>query len=361
MSRITRDAFIDTMGSRGGLDPASLDPTTQDLLQKAAIGPDTLRVLAGADHVIGTHDELGRLFDLIDRVDHDGRRRSIETTNPGGDGRVLPTASGAIYDALKNHLESVRLGAPSQALHAPKAGDLPSPEACRSSLAAIAAAGFSDVRLSPVPYFNQANPAWSSHPYPKSPPVPGEERSLSKSGCCPTSLAMVDGGLRSSHATPAGVADFAVARGVSGSPKSVGTDTAGLARAWAREHGLEVQVAAAHDQARNVDVLAAGLAANGIALVSVGVDEQTGRGHFTRSGHVVVINGCAIKDGEQWFSVANPGRRDQGVPHRGLLGVDDAVVQVRGAHDGVGRVWISRSQLEAEMKRCYVFRSGDES
>ena len=109
------------------------------------------------------------------------------------------------------------------------------------------------------------------------------------------------------------------------------------------------------DQSKNVDVLKAGLLADGIALVSVGA------GHFTKEAHVLVVNGCAMRNGEEWFAVANPGRANQAHSDRGLPTTDENVAQITGARNGVGHVWISRTQLEAEMKRCFVFRSGAES
>jgi len=239
--------------------------------------------------------------------------------------------------------------------------DLPSPAERLRSLAAIAAAGFTDVHLRSVPYFNQGNREWAGHPYPKSPPVPGEPRTIKDAGCAPTSLAMIDCGLRDAHTRPETVADFAVSRGHSGSPNSVGSDTARLARDWAHGHGFGLTAGTSADQSRNVDVLRAGLEANGIALVSVGVDAARGRGHFTSGGHVLVINGCAMRGGEEWFAVANPGRANQSRPHDGLLATDADVMRIAGAHNGIGQVWISRAQLEAEMKRCFVFRAGVES
>src|SRR4029434_4882982 len=103
------------------------------------------------------------------------------------------------------------------------------------------------------------------------------------------------------------------------------------------------------DQSKNVDVLKAGLLADGIALVSVGA------GHFTKGSHVLVVNGCAMRDGEEWFAVTNPGRANEAHADRGLQTTDAKVTQIAGARNGVGQVWISRTQLEAEMKRCFVF------
>jgi hypothetical protein len=239
--------------------------------------------------------------------------------------------------------------------------ELPSEAECRRSLTAVAAAGFTDVHLQPVPYFSQGDERWAAHAYPRSPAVAGESRTIKDAGCAPTALAMIECGLRDSHTPPNVTADFAVHHRVSGRPGVAGSDTAGLARRWAEQSGLGLTEGTSSHPSRNVDVLKAGLEASGIALVSVGVDRAQGRGHFTTGSHVLVINGCAQRDGQDWFAIANPGRADQRRPHHGLLATDETVDQIGGARNGVGQVWISRAQLEAEMKRCFVFRAGVES
>jgi hypothetical protein len=298
--------------------------------------------------------ELGRLFDVLDRVERDGNRPSDSPSS------AAATASGDIVEALADHLQRARLGVPPSAATT-DATKLPSPAECRRSEAAIAAAGFTEVHLKPVHYFNQGENPWASSPYPRSPALTGESRTLGQAGCAPTALAMLDCGLRDSHVDPKTTAAFAVRNGVSGAPTGGGTNTAGLARAWADANGLSLTAATSSNQAKNVDALAAGLKADGIALVSVGVDHSSGQGHFATSSHVAVINGCAVRDGQEWFAVADPGRRDQSKWHAGLLGTDDTVVRIRDALNGVGQVWISRAQLEAEMKHCFVFRAGGES
>ena len=279
------------------------------------------------------HSGLDSLFELLDRVEGNSPRPSAP---------VAATATAAAKDKTDPT-------------------ELPSTAECAKSLRAIAAAGFTDVHLRPVPYFNQGVGDWAAHAYPRTPPVKGESRTISNAGCAPTALAMLDCGLRDADTRPESVADFAVRQGVSGSPHVAGSDTAGLAHEWAETHGLDVTRGVSSDQSRNVDILQAGLRANGIALVSVGADRKTGHGHFTSGGHVLVINGCAMRGGEAWFAIANPGRANQAEHHHGLLTTDLSVKQIDGAHHGVGQVWISRTQLEAEMKRCFVFRSGAES
>jgi hypothetical protein len=296
------------------------------------------------------------------RITRDFLQPPTDDVHAGRDGaaadRGVPDDRGGPHAALDILFELLDRVAPR-----PDATELPSAVECRRSETAIAAAGFTDVHLKPVPYFNQGSEAWATHPYPRHPVVPGEARTLKNAGCAPTALAMIDCGLRDAHTSPIATAEFAVRHHVSGGAGLVGTDAAGLARAWADEHGLGLTVATSTDQSRNVDVLKAGLQASGLALVSVGADHATGRGHFTSGGHLLVINGCAMRAGEEWFAIANPGRANQASAHghAGLLTTDADVMQIAGAKNGVGRVWISRSQLEAEMKRCFVFRAGAES
>jgi hypothetical protein len=321
MARITPDA------------PAGLPPSLDNVGVGHEVG-DPGGQAAAESGGRSREEAYARLGDLLDRVHRHSHR-------PGGAARLASPAPASKKDPTK----------------LPEAAD------CRRSFAAIAAAGFTDVHLRPVPYFNQGVSPWAGHAYPRNPPVPGESRTIKDAGCAPTALAMIDCGLRDAHTRPIDTADFAVSKGVSGTRGQAGSDTDNLARKWAAAHGLDLTAATSNNQSRNVGVLKAGLQANGIALVSVGIDAATKRGHFTSGGHVIVINGYARRGGEDWFAVANPGRADQADAsrHKGLLTTDDNVMQVDSAHHGVGQVWISRTQLVAEMKRCFVFRSGAES
>jgi len=296
--------------------------------------PEMPAGLSVADGQTRLHTNLDGLFDLLDRVQRDSARPTVA---------VAPAAA-----------EAAKKTDPTE---------LPSAAARATSFRSIAAAGFTDVHLKPVPYFNQGEHPWAAQPYPRRPAVPGEARTIKDAGCAPTALAMLDCGLRDAHTSPIETAAFAVKHGVSGSAGVAGTDVTGLARDWAHLHGLGLTASTSSNQSTNVDVLKAGLLADGIALVSVGPGPAKGRGHFTSSGHVMVINGCAMRDGQEWFAIANPGRANQasahGHPH--LLTTDADVNQIGSAHHGVGQVWISRTQLEAEMKRCFVFRAGAES
>jgi hypothetical protein len=318
--------------------------------------PDAPGTQSGPTPRANLDDELARLGDLLDRVDRDIRRSNA---HPGTTGNY-PSASAtreAVPDALASHLHRARLGAPATS---PKM-EPPSAAERQKSVDAVVAKGFTNVQINAVPYFNQDDRPWRKYQYDRSPPVPGESRPLHSAGCAPTALAMIDCGLRNARVNPAMTARFAVEHGVSGAKAGAGTDTGGLARTWAREHGLSITEGTSVNQSKNVDALKAGLRTRGIALVSVGPERASGRGHFGETSHVIVVNGYATRNGEEWFSAADPGRRDQTKAARGLLTTDENVVQIDGALNGAGRVWISRTQLEAEMKRCFVLGAGNQS
>lgn len=359
MSRITRESFIDQFQSAGGLDAAAVAADASAALEKAGIGTADLHALAGADGKIDTHAELGRLFDLLDRVDHDGHYRSIETRTSGSN---APTVSGDAYDALAKDLATARSKAPTQPSSGPvsRPEQMPSSATISASNSAISAHGFTDVHLSPLKYRNQGDSRWANHPYPTSSPQT-EIRSLHDSGCAPCALAMVDSALRGVPTRPEVTADFAVQNGFSGRPGVAGSDTNGLVRAWATGRGFSLTVANSTNQTTNADRLVAGIREGGVALVSVGTDPVQRLGHFTARNHVIAINGVAMKDGEEWLAVADPGRRNQDDGRPGKLGVDDEVVRLSGADNGCGQVWISRKQLEKEMHRCFILEKGQQS
>jgi hypothetical protein len=331
MGRIT----LDVTAASGG---AIADPDAGKLAAGAAPASGGAGNAPGAPSAEAARaslpHELDRLYDLLDRVDgYDARSGA-----PPAQSQLAKP--GAPADAAAKNLAAL-----------PPASD------CQKSLTAVAAAGFTDVHLRPVPYFNQGNPAWCKQAYDKHPAVPGESRTIGQAGCAPTALAMVDCGLRDAHTNPKATARFAVDNRVSGTPTSAGTNTAELARRWALHTGLGLTVGASSNRSENVDTLKAGLEANGLAIVSVGADASTGRGHFSSTSHVLVINGSAMRNGQEWFAVADPGRANQSQPHGNLLTTDAQVVQIGGTRNGIGNVWISRTQLEAEMNRCFVFRS----
>jgi len=306
--------------------------------------------------------DLDRTFDVIERIAQQGQRWGSAAQPARSDQSTTAPANGDRETAAKQ-VQSGRAATPSKAA-GPDPTKLPTAAERQASLAAVAARGFTDVHWKPVPYMNQTDPPWGKDPYPQHPAVPGKVRTIGGAGCAPTALAMIDCGLRDSHVTPANTAKLAVKWEASGTPSSAGTNTAKLARKWADANGLHLTEGTSSRQSKNVDVLKAGLLANGVALVSVGAP-ATGKPHFSATSHVLVVNGCARRGGDDWFAVANPGRRDQArVADKDkdrLLATDEDVVQVPGAKNGVGQVWISRRQLEAEMKHCFVFQAGDVS
>ncbi len=100
-----------------------------------------------------------------------------------------------------------------------------------------------------------------------------------------------------------------------------------------------------------------GLRAGGVALAGVGIDDRLKQGHFTNTSHVVLVNGYAKDaEGKEWFFVANPGRDNQ--ERSTGLKTDATVIQDLTLNAAVGRVRISREQLEAELNyACILERS----
>ncbi len=388
MGRITKESFTDTIGAEAGrLDLNVLGSRTDAILERAGIALSALREIAGEDGVISGDDELSRLFDLLDSVDRDGSLDSIATTRRGADGRSLATASGALWTALQNEMQSARLlrgggagrtgftltntvpnesssGQPTGVAVATateaESGPLPhshfraSPGAYSTAITSLEAQGFTEIHLAKdTPHFNQADPKWGEYPYPKFPPGNGQARSLGQSGCVPTALAIADATLSKSGTTPLHVADFAVQGGFSGTVGRSASDAHGMGQAWAAANGLTYTAATSKDQRKNVDTLRDGVINGGVGVIGVGVDPSSGRGHFTAKGHVMVVNGYA-KDshGNEWFFVVDPGRYSQGrSPH---LGPDQNLVQDKALHLGAGQLRISREQLQAELRHGYV-------
>jgi hypothetical protein len=348
MTTITRQSFIDTItsGDASGIDLKHLTPATQAALERAGITTGSLAELAGTDKRINGHEELSRLFDLIDRVDQNDSHDSLATTARLDNGRPATTLSGVAAEALKNEIENARVN---RHVRGPTAQQLTPPH--ERALSSLEAAGFTDIHLAKAtPYYNQGKAPWAAYPYPKSGAAPDSTRTLKDAGCAPCALAMADVALRGSVTTPKLVADFAVDGGFSGSPKGFGSDTRGLAKAWAAEHDLTYTLAASSDHSKNVDAVLRGLQADGVALAGVGP------GHFADKSHVVLINGYAKdKDGQEWFFVANPGRENQ--DRSKGLGVDDTVQQDMALDAQMGRVRVSRAQLEAELSYACILES----
>jgi hypothetical protein len=335
MSQITRQSFINTMssGAASGIDPNGLAPATEEALEAAGITASSLGEIAGDDARISGEQELARLFEMIDRVDRNGSRKSIATTARGDDGRLVATPSGAAAQALMDEIEKARVNRDARPQSA-------SPH--QRALETLEAAGFTDIHLAKgTPYYNQGDQRYRNYLYPKRPPEPGSTRTLQDAGCAPCALAMADATLRGSGTTPIAVADFAVAGGFSGAPRGFGSDTRGLAKAWAETHDLTFTLANSVSS-KDVDAIRAGLDAGGVALVSVG------EGHFTDGSHVMLVNGYAKDaEGEEWFFVANPGREIQ-------RRLDDNVKQDLSLNPALGRVRISRAELEKELNYACI-------
>ncbi len=360
MDPILSDGRARAGGALGPAGDAEESSATGVAVPPSVLPPATTAKDASTGKKATLENELHRLGDLLDRVERHPRKPrhpASGTHRHPHHHKPLPATDRAAAESVANALERTRLGAPARSAGKDPT-QLPSAAQIQKSMAAIADAGFTNVHLKPVPYLNQGDPAWAAHPYPKSPPVPGESRTIQQAGCAPTALAMIDCGLRDAHTSPIATAKFAVKHGFSGTPGGSGTKTSDLARTWAHESGLVTISAASSDQGKNVDALKTGLAANGLALVSVGPDPASGRAHFGTSSHVVVINGFAERNGMDWFSVADPGRSNQARPHADLLGTDETVTRVSGAANGIGQLWISRTQLEAEMRRAYIVGPG---
>lgn len=332
MTTITRESFLTTMSP--GLDPDKLGAPARAAAEAAGITPESLTEIAGGDGRISGRQELSRLFDLIDRVDGNGRRNSLATR----DSRELPTLSGAAARALQDEIEKARVNRGAQGL-----GPAPTMSAYERAISKLEADGFTDIYLAPnTRYYNQGDKDFANVSYPKSPPVPGATRTLGEAGCAPFALAMADTALRGTRTSPIETARFAVDRGLSGAPKDFGTDTQGLAKAWAAARDLTLTVAKSRTQSENIDALVEGLRAGGVALISVG------KGHFTDKGHVMLVNGYAKDaEGKEWFFVANPGRRIQ-------ENTDDSVKQDLSLNPALGAVRISRDQLAAELKYACI-------
>ena len=135
----------------------------------------------------------------------------------------------------------------------------------------------------PVTYYNQGDSRWGNKLY-------GKVDTIKVAGCGPTALAMVVSSLTDESITPDMVADWSVANGHrcegSGSYHS-------LIPQGAQHYGLTVEGAKHNEAQKIVDALASGKLA--IAIMT--------KGHFTTSGHFIVLRGITA-DGK--VLVADP-------------------------------------------------------
>ena len=107
MSKITRQDFVATLADEHAtLDVRHLDQTTRDSLESAGIGAKDLAAIAGQDGIIDSKSELSLLFNLIDDLDRNGSRHSIETQGTLS-GKALSTVLDAVEDhRMRAHLSS---------------------------------------------------------------------------------------------------------------------------------------------------------------------------------------------------------------------------------------------------------------
>ncbi|QWU18349.1 C39 family peptidase [Paenibacillus sophorae] len=137
-----------------------------------------------------------------------------------------------------------------------------------------------------VVYYNQMDSRWADKPY-------GPRDTIGASGCGPTSLAIVVSTLTDTAIDPVAMSNWAYQNGYlaegTGSYHSLIPD-------GAKHFGLQVEGAAAKEQQKIIDALS-----NGKLVVAI-----MGKGHFTSSGHFMVLRGVT-KDGQ--ILVADPASR----------------------------------------------------
>lgn len=127
----------------------------------------------------------------------------------------------------------------------------------------------------PIQYFSQLDARWKAMPY-------GKEGTIGSSGCGPTSLAMAVSSLSGLYVDPLQMSDWAYANGYrcegNGSYHS-------LIPEGAAHFGLPVAYARAEEPAKLVDALSGGKLV--IAIMNPG--------HFTKSGHFIVLRGVTAE------------------------------------------------------------------
>jgi len=107
MSKITRQEFVATLSDEHArLDVGHLDQSTKDALGAAGISAKDLVTIAGQDGIIDSKSELNRLFNLIEDLDRNGSRHSLETQGTLS-GKALSTVLDAVQDhRMQAHLSS---------------------------------------------------------------------------------------------------------------------------------------------------------------------------------------------------------------------------------------------------------------
>lgn len=138
----------------------------------------------------------------------------------------------------------------------------------------------------PIVYYNQADEAWASLPFGKDP--------IGKYGCGPTTLSMAISSCTDQGANPAEMAAWAADSGY-WAPRS--GSYLSIIPGAAREFGLNCRSL----QNCTAEELTQDLAAGGGVVVAL-----MGPGHFTKSGHFILLHGVTL-DGK--ILVADPNSR----------------------------------------------------
>jgi len=126
-------------------------------------------------------------------------------------------------------------------------------------------------------YYNQADKRWADKPY-------GKTGTIGTSGCGPTSLAMAISSLSDQLVDPVEISEWAYKSGYrcegNGSYHSLIPD-------GARHFGLKVEGCSISNPQRIADTLA-----EGNLIIAI-----MGKGHFTKSGHFIVLRGVTSEGG----------------------------------------------------------------
>jgi uncharacterized protein (TIGR02594 family) len=114
------------------LDVGKLPTRTGEALAATGMDLAALSRIAGRDGVISTAAEYNRLFDLLDRLDRNGSRQSIDTSRSQSDGTTRPTLSGEALGILMDEVQVRRRtshvgGAAGMATEAPPSGTRSAP------------------------------------------------------------------------------------------------------------------------------------------------------------------------------------------------------------------------------------------
>lgn len=134
-----------------------------------------------------------------------------------------------------------------------------------------------------VVYFNQGDKRWANVKY-------GKYDGIKVAGCGPTSLAIAVASFTGKNITPVEVANWSVVNGYR--VEGAGSSHA-LIPEGAKHYGLTVEGATYREQQKVVDALA-----DGKLVIAI-----MGKGHFTTSGHFIVLRGVT-EDGK--ILVADP-------------------------------------------------------